>query len=149
MPKSNGSGGARRVKKITKQSRADAAPAPRRASIRDKQGKYMPGTSGNPAGRPIGHGGGPSLLVALRKRLEAHPEEVDQIVNTLVDMARAGDLKAIEIVGDRLDGKPTQRSEISGPDGGPVINIIHADYEPEEANGDGYRTAVLRRLDER
>ncbi len=144
MPKSNGSGGARRVKKITKQSRADAAPAPR-PSNRNNLGQFRPGHSGNPEGRPKG----PSLLAALKHRLEANPEEVDQIVMVLVSMARAGDLKAVEIVADRLDGKPTQRSEISGPDGGPVINIIHADYEPEEANGDGDRTAVLRRLDER
>ena len=141
MPKPNGSGGARRVKKSNQQP-ADAAPAPRRA-IRDNQGRYTPGNSGNPEGRPKG----PSLLTALKKHLEAHPEEVDQIVTTLVSMARAGDLKAIEIVGDRLDGKPTQRSEISGPDGGPVINITYQDYEPEPVIENGKRQAIIDGLD--
>jgi len=142
MAKNNGSGGARRVKKSNQQG-PDAAPAPRPEAIRDEQGKFMPGTSGNPAGRPIGHGGGPSLLVALKKRLEAHPEEINAIVGELIGAARAGDLKAIEIVADRLDGKPTQRSEISGPDGGPVINIVHQDFKPELAATNGKRQAIL------
>ena len=146
MTKNNGSGGARRVKKATKKSAADPAPAPSPESIRDEHGKFLPGMSGNPAGRPQGAGGGPSLLVALRKRLEAHPEEVEQIVTTLVSMARSGDLKAIEIVGDRLDGKPTQRSEITGADGGPVVNVIHQEYQPEESNGNGNRATIVNRL---
>ena len=139
MPsKNNGSGGARRAKKATKKPRAGAAPVPR-PSNRDKLGQFKPGHSGNPEGRPKG----PSLLAALKHRLAEHPEEVDKIIDQLINMAVAGELKAIEIVGDRLDGKPTQRSEISGPDGGPVLNVIHQDFPAEPTPTNGTRQAII------
>ena len=138
MPsKSNGSGGARRVKKSNQQG-PDAAPAPRPAN-RDKLGQFKPGHSGNPEGRPKG----PSLLAALKQRLAEHPEEVDAIIDQLISMAVGGELKAIEIVGDRLDGKPTQRSEITGADGGPMVNIIHQDYQAEAEPTTPKRQAII------
>lgn len=43
-----------------------------------------------------------------------------EIADKLVDMARGGDINAMREIGDRLDGKAVQSTEISGPDGGPV-----------------------------
>lgn len=38
----------------------------------------------------------------------------------LLDLAAAGEPWAVKELGDRLDGKPTQQTEISGPDGSSV-----------------------------
>ncbi len=78
----------------------------------------------------------------------AFEPHLNEIVTKLISLAKAGDFRAIESIADRLDGKPTQRSEITGADGGPVINVIHNDYEPEETNGDGDRDAIVSRLNE-
>jgi hypothetical protein len=47
------------------------------------------------------------------KRLRAAAEK-------LLDLAADGEAWAVKELGDRLDGKPKQQTEISGPDGGPV-----------------------------
>ena len=41
----------------------------------------------------------------------------------LLDLAAAGESWAVKELGDRLDGKPKQQTEISGPDGGPVQTV--------------------------
>lgn len=50
------------------------------------------------------------------KRLRAAAEK-------LLDLAAAGEPWAVKEIGDRLDGKPKQQTEISGPDGGPVETV--------------------------
>lgn len=47
-------------------------------------------------------------------------ESLQELASRLVQAAHDGDLGALKEVGDRLDGKPTQATEISGPDGGEV-----------------------------
>lgn len=47
----------------------------------------------------------------------------------LVDLAVAGDVSALRELGDRLDGKPKQQIEASGPDGG----AIHVSVTSDEA----------------
>jgi HPt (histidine-containing phosphotransfer) domain-containing protein len=44
-------------------------------------------------------------------------ESLEELAKGLVEAAAAGDLQALKEVGDRLDGKPKQQTEISGPDG--------------------------------
>jgi hypothetical protein len=41
----------------------------------------------------------------------------------LLEKASEGEAWAIKELGDRLDGKPKQQTEISGPDGGPVRTV--------------------------
>lgn len=43
-----------------------------------------------------------------------------KLADKLFDMALEGDLQAMKEIGDRLEGKPVQATEISGPEGGPV-----------------------------
>ena len=50
-------------------------------------------------------------------------ESLQALAAKLVDAADGGDLQALKEIGDRLDGKPTQQTEISGPDGGPVDTV--------------------------
>jgi hypothetical protein len=45
-----------------------------------------------------------------------------KIAEKVVERALDGDQKAVEEIANRLDGKPTQATELSGPDGG-TINV--------------------------
>jgi hypothetical protein len=65
----------------------------------------MPGTSGNPAGRPVGRG---SITTELRRLLgETDGDGValyTRIAERLIEMARQGDLRAMRELLDRVDG---------------------------------------------
>ena len=75
---------------------------------RDDQGRFRPGHSGNPGGRPASR----SINAAIRERLEYVGDDglsrAERIAALLVSMAEAGDLRAIREVLDRSEGKPTQ-----------------------------------------
>lgn len=75
---------------------------------RDDAGRFLPGVSGNPAGR----GNAPSLVAALRAELGERERggrpALQAIAARLVDMALDGDIRAIREVLDRMDGKPMQ-----------------------------------------
>ncbi len=67
----------------------------------------MKGTSGNPAGRPVGSG---SIITELR-RLIVEPDINGETASTviarqLMKLAKDGDLRAIRECFDRLDGLP-------------------------------------------
>lgn len=53
----------------------------------------------------------------IRKRLSI-------LADNLLKAAMAGDMQAVKEVGDRIDGKPKQQTEVSGADGGPLQVII-------------------------
>lgn len=48
------------------------------------------------------------------------PKWLDVLANRLVEAAADGDVSALREVGDRIEGKPTQRMEHGGPDGGAI-----------------------------
>lgn len=79
--------------------------------VRNAKGQLTKGHSGNLAGMPPGT---PSLVRLLRKRLIKHPEDAEAIVNALVRLGKAGDMRAIEHLFDRIDGKMVERHEIAG-----------------------------------
>ncbi|MCA0846110.1 hypothetical protein [Salipiger thiooxidans] len=51
---------------------------------------------------------------------EGQPKKLDRLADCLVDAGLAGDVSALKEIGDRLDGKPKQATEVSGPDGGDI-----------------------------
>lgn len=59
---------------------------------------------------------------ALKRESEGRgsPKWLDVLANRIVEAAADGDVAALKEVGDRIEGKPTQRQEISGPDGGDI-----------------------------
>jgi len=78
---------------------------------------------------------------ALRLELADMSEGIDlkklrEIARTHIEKAAAGDMQAIKELADRLDGKPAQMLEHSGPDSEPitkVVNeIVHVYRTPEE-----------------
>lgn len=62
---------------------------------------WRPGQSGNPGGRPKGT---VSLRVELARILRRHPEKAQAVVCALLKKAVAGDVRAIALCGEWLDG---------------------------------------------
>jgi len=93
---------------------------------------WKPGQSGNPSGRPK-----QPLSDAIRrilnrkfnskqkKRLGSNPTVADKLAHVLVFEVGidAKDVGAIREIGDRIEGKPNQRIELSGTTDGPPIQV--------------------------
>src|SRR5215831_18858635 len=65
---------------------------------------------------------------ALRMELAAAGEDMKklrEIARTHIEKAAAGDMQAIKELADRLDGKPAQALEHSGPDGEPITKVVN------------------------
>lgn len=61
-----------------------------------------------------------AVLRAVNRRLEneeGKPKKIERLADQLIDAGLAGDTAALKEIGDRIDGKPKQQTEISGPDG--------------------------------
>jgi hypothetical protein len=57
----------------------------------------------------------------LRRALAQQDGEViRKLAEKLIEKASEGDVAALREIGDRIDGKPTQALEHSGPDGGVI-----------------------------
>lgn len=63
---------------------------------------------------------------AVARGAECVDQGFDKIADIVVAQAVAGDKDAWKEIGDRIDGKPKQQTEISGPDGAAIpvgINV--------------------------
>lgn len=87
---------------------------------RDTRGRFIKGVSGNPGGRRKG----------IQDLIDSAVTEDDlkTILVRLVGMAKHGNIKAAEFLFDRLYGKPMQKTELTGKDGGaiPIEMFEHA-----------------------
>lgn len=90
------------------------------APIRAAGGKFAPGTSGNPAGRPK------SESAAVRARLQAAGEDVADIV---LQQALSGDMHAAKLVLDRCVPPLKARAEpvhVAIPEGATIVQTAQA-----------------------
>jgi hypothetical protein len=72
---------------------------------------FMPGVSGNPEGRPRRR----LIDQALEELLQTKDSELaTEIAGVLVTLARQGDIKAIQLIAERTQGKPKQAIGLSG-----------------------------------
>lgn len=78
--------------------------------------RFKPGVSGNPKGKPKGARHFSTLIrEAIQKVAEGDAEPTDiLIVKQLAKKAKEGDLKAMDIVFDRVDGKAEQTINLDG-----------------------------------
>ena len=66
----------------------------------------------------------------LRRMNTQQPERLLKVANVLFDQAEQGNLNAINILFDRLDGRPIQQHEVTGEDGGTIkLEIINSALE--------------------
>ena len=77
---------------------------------RNEKGQFEPGSSGNPSGRPKG-----SLTKLMREFMyeidDSGFSRMQQLCIILWDSALKGDLQAIKMIMDRVDGTPRQTIE--------------------------------------
>lgn len=95
----------------TKQSDGLVTEPQQQAVLRDTQGKFMPGVSGNPGGTPKGTF---SLQAKLRRYLEEHPSEADDIIKAMAKQGKLGNMVATKEMMDRIDGKVPETHRIEG-----------------------------------
>lgn len=79
--------------------------------VRDTGGRFLKGHSGNYSGQPPGT---VSLVRLLKKHLHGHPKDAKAIVDALILMGKQGDIRAIEQIIDRIDGKAVETHKIEG-----------------------------------
>jgi hypothetical protein len=100
-------------------------------NTRDEQGRFkpgykpqtawQPGECPNPAGRPPNEGSITWWMRELLKELNGGGKPVAHtIARRTIAEAKKGKPWAVSELIDRTEGKPTQRTELSGPDGGPI-----------------------------
>ncbi len=95
-------------------------------ALRNKDGTFPAGVSGNPAGRP------PSkrnkitnlkqdLEIAVRERLG--PEKINEIVDEMIKLALAGSVGAAKLVLDKTVSNAKEAEEVKGEGGGVRVVI--------------------------
>ena len=94
---------------------------------RTATGRFAPGQSGNPDGRPRD---AESLSAQLRDVLEEQAEsgktKARLIAEKMVELGLAGNVHALSAVFDRMDGKPAQALTFKGDDTAP-LHVLHTD----------------------
>ena len=95
-----------------------------------KATQFKPGQSGNPGGRPRA-----IISYWLRHELEALDPETQQavaqrLVRVLVDKALAGDVRAIQVIAERMEGKPMQREDTDPAAKEIRVVVEHIDGRP-------------------
>lgn len=83
---------------------------------------FKPGQSGNPGGRPK-----KKLIDEVLAELLGAKNSADakRIAKALIRNAASGDSKAAKLIAERTQGKPLQKVEVTGNDGGPVSLVIN------------------------
>lgn len=90
---------------------------------------WKPGESGNPGGRPRKRLIDRELEELLTKEDSALAKAIAEV---LLARARKGDLRAIQLVAERTEGRPRQAMEVSGPEGERLAVEFLTDAQLEE-----------------
>lgn len=94
---------------------------------------WQKGECGNPGGRRAVKPWREAIERALKRR-QTDPQAIDKAADKLVDACLEGDMEAIKILGDRLDGKPHQSMDVDAVVTNPplVQNIPDPEPTPDE-----------------
>lgn len=87
---------------------------------------FKKGQSGNPKGRPKNT---KTFTEVLRQEADELLKDqgitkYEALAKVLFSKAGKGDLKAIDMIMDRIDGKPRQAVELSGDENKPVVSEV-------------------------
>ena len=95
--------------------------------IRDEQGRFVPGVSGNPDGRPVEDEKTKIIKKATKQLIaeykEALGESLPLIKPVLIAKALEGDMTAIKEIHDRVMDKSVQKNETDLTTGGEKLQI--------------------------
>tara|TARA_Y100001963_G_C6591854_1_gene358327 strand:- start:67 stop:408 length:342 start_codon:yes stop_codon:yes gene_type:complete len=109
---------------------------------RDEKGRWKEGVSGNPKGRPIKKLCIADILkVISQEEFDTDNSKLQKVLRVVFDKAIKGDMKAIEFIAERLEGKPKimEKTAHSRPIDSIVFiereNVTNADKEIKCYNG--------------
>lgn len=92
---------------------------------------FKKGQSGNPGGRPKW-----KHITEILKS-EKNQEKLEEMVNVVFDLALKGDMRAVEYISDRLEGKVAHRLQVSPANDKPIkvfsIEGVDPDFEEENS----------------
>lgn len=100
---------------------------------RDGKGRFVPGNRANPKGRPPREK--EVRYLDLMKQVVTD-DDWKAIVKKATDQARRGDASARKWLSDYLIGAPTQRTELTGADGG-ALKLQAVEAAISRLYGDG------------
>jgi len=102
---------------------------------RGPDGKFVPGSKGGPGRKKLEVSEGVTALIDSVVTVE----DWGKIIIKLRDLAIRGNLAAINALMDRRFGKPMQRNEVTGANGGPVqitrVEIVLPNEEADDSTG--------------
>lgn len=89
---------------------------------------WQPGESGNPNGANVK---AKRFFAALDRAIaQDDSKRLRDAAETLLDKAAAGEPWALQMLADRLDGKPSQQLEHTGADGKDlIVKLVSADED--------------------
>lgn len=96
---------------------------------------FRPGQSGNPAGRPKQVGTKLIREMAAELAEGSNETRLRRIVDALLTKAEAGDLEAVKIVFDRLEGRPRQSVSLDLGERERCERMVEGMIEAELAEG--------------
>jgi hypothetical protein len=107
------------------------------AEVRGEDGKFLPGVSGNPNGRPKGKKNEitelkQDLELAVRKNINSH--QVQGIVSAMVEKAMDGNVGAAKLILDKVLTNARETEEIQDSGGGLKIIIENAQLDVLQQN---------------
>jgi len=79
---------------------------------------WKPGESGNPNGRPLK---GYSITETIKAMLKAKPEIKQALGNKILSKALQGDVTAIKMLWQYMDGMPAQTMKLEGDKEEPIL----------------------------
>lgn len=90
-------------------------------AIRRRNGQWRPGHSGNKGRSTKADRRWRTALRMELKAGEGNGRGLRDIARVVIDLALAGDMRAIKEIGDRLDGRPAQQVQLTGDGEQPLI----------------------------
>lgn len=87
-------------------------------------GKFKPGQSGNPNGRPQSHLS--KLLSDYLCAKDGKKTREQKLVEKIYELAFAGDMRAVALIWDRMEGKGCELFDSSGE----IVPIHFVPYDP-------------------
>lgn len=88
---------------------------------------FMPGQSGNPAGRAKGTGLTDIIRKCLAQPDETYGTKADKLIALVIEHAEKGDFRYFKEIMDRMDGPVPSKTEVSGEGGSSLVfHIVEA-----------------------
>ena len=106
---------------------------PKKEVIRDKSGRFVPGKSGNPKGRPLG---AKNRIVQAKQDLEVllredilKVDDIREVWQAMIQEAKDGNVSAGKLILDKTISQATTSEDVSQDSGGITIKVKNLTFD--------------------